>query len=370
MNNINVVIVRSNPINPDPRTENEATSLGKNGYNVSMLGWDRNLQYCSYENKINYDIHRIQLRAKTGIGVIIYWPIWWLIEAIWLYRHEWDIVHAADFDCYVPALIISKIKHKKVIYDLIDHYPDMISLPGLLHKMFSIFNRMIMNCADSIILIDKCKINQIGNIKKEVTIIYNSPPMITMSVNDNSNEKNMFKIFFGGMIVHGRDIKSMINVARDIPDINLEIAGKGSPELVEEIKSLCKSQPNAEYIGPLSYRELLEHTAKSNLTFILYDPNIRNNLFASPAKLFDAMMCKIPVIINEEIAPASIVIEQKCGLLVPYDDYNELKIAVLKLKNDPGLCEKLGNNGSNAYKSEYSWDIMEKRLLHLYQNLV
>ena len=40
-----VLFIRANPVKPDSRVEKEAASLVRNGYEVSILGWDRNGDY-------------------------------------------------------------------------------------------------------------------------------------------------------------------------------------------------------------------------------------------------------------------------------------------------------------------------------------
>lgn len=368
MEKINVVILRSNPINPDPRTENEATALGKNGYNVIMLGWDRKVNSVSVEEKEHYKIFRISLKAPTGIGVIVLWPIWWLLVAIWLLRNDWDIVHAADFDCYPPAYLISKIKHKKVVYDLIDHYPDMLPLPHIIHSAFSHINRCLINSADAVILIDSCKIEQIRGLKQEVTIIYNTPPT-TYSFAKMVDNDNSFKIFYGGMLFSDRGIKNLLRLVKDMPNISFEIAGTGPQDIVQLVKEVAANHKNLCYHGLLPYSKLQELVSKSQLVYAFYNPNIRNNVFASPAKLFDSMAGSTAVIMNKEIAPSKIVEEETCGLLVPYNDYDALKETISWLMENKNYCMELGTNGKKAYDAKYSWAIMEERLLTLYQSL-
>ena len=47
-----------------------------------------------------------------------------------------------------------------------------------------------------------------------------------------------------------------------------------------------------------------------------------------------------------------------------------IKEAIIKLRDDPGLYEELVANARKAYGERYSWEIMERRLLTLYQELV
>ena len=81
------------------------------------------------------------------------------------------------------------------------------------------------------------------------------------------------------------------------------------------------------------------------------------------------MMCRKPIIVNDDTSMANIVREEKCGLIVPYGDVKTIKEAIIKLQNNPSLREELGENGRKAYDRKYSWTIMEKRLVLTYETL-
>ncbi len=66
---------------------------------------------------------------------------------------------------------------------------------------------------------------------------------------------------------------------------------------------------------------------------------------------------------------APIVEAEECGLLVPYGDVPALRAALQRLRDDVALRERLGRNGAEAFRRQYNWDAMEKRLLRLYEDL-
>ena len=63
------------------------------------------------------------------------------------------------------------------------------------------------------------------------------------------------------------------------------------------------------------------------------------------------------------------VLEENCGLVVDANNVEEIKEAILKLRDNPKLCAELGANARRAYEERYSWEIMEQRLLALYREL-
>jgi len=120
-----------------------------------------------------------------------------------------------------------------------------------------------------------------------------------------------------------------------------------------------------EYLGYISHNEIMQQTDLADVIVALYDPKIPNNLYASPNKLFEAMMLKKPIIINSETTASMIVKRYNCGISIPYGSVDDLYTALQKLKN--GEYRKvLGENGRIAYEHQYDWREMEKRILDVY----
>lgn len=64
-----IVIVRSNPVDPDSRVEKEANSLVKAGYDVSLLVWDRDNNGIQIDEKCLSDT--VVKRIRLGDGFTI-----------------------------------------------------------------------------------------------------------------------------------------------------------------------------------------------------------------------------------------------------------------------------------------------------------
>jgi len=362
-----VIMIGSNSINPDVRLEKEATTLTEAGYTVKLLGWDRKGDAPQMEKRSGYTIQRISLRAQFGIVVIFSLPIYWMILFFKLLNEDWDIVHASNLDTYPPSLLVAKIKRKRIIYDIFDFYADEVFLPKPIRNCVAKLDIFLMRFADAIIIVDPSRLKQIERKEDtKVTIIFNSPEDQASSPGDfHIYEGTPFTVFFAGFLIPGRDFESIIEAAKDIGDIRIIIAGFGS--LKERLLSLSNQVRYFTFIGRIAYSEVIQKTLQSDLLFAFYDTSIPNNRYASPNKLFEAMMCRKPILVNDGTSMADIVRKESCGLVVPYGDVDAIKKALLRLKNDPQLCKQLGLNGRRAYEQKYSWAIMRERLLALYK---
>jgi len=365
-----VVMIRAHPVDPDVRIEKEAKTLSKSGYDVTVLAWGRyGKNHLREENRLGYAIRRFQFRAPWGVRVIFFLPFWWTFEFIWLLRNKWDVVHSADFDTLIPALFAAKIKNKPIIYDIFDFYADVVPLPGILRKLVVGLDKFLMGFVDAIIVVDPSRLRQIDKEHDPSTmVIYNSPSNDSeVDVRLQKTKDELFRIFYAGVLSQDRDFKSLVDASVGLSDVKIEIAGYGYYE--GEMKELSLNNAQITYMGPIAYDTVIQKTLQSDLLFALYDPSVPNNRYASPNKLFEAMMCRKPILVSDGTAMAEIVREVDCGLVVPYGDVDALKRAILALKSDPVLCKRLGENGRKAYETKYGWEIMEQRLLELYEKL-
>jgi len=369
-----VIMVRSQPVNPDVRIEKEAETLSMAGFDVIILGWGKSgKKSVRLEKRSGYLIRRFQFWAPWGKKVVFFLPFWWIFETGWLLKNQWDIVHAADFDTLVPALIVAKLKRKYIIYDIFDYYAESTPMPHILRAILGRLDRYLMNYVDKIIVVDPSRLKQIGRENDStVAVIFNSPSdhLTTKKLSDKDTPRDsgdFFRIFYAGVLPVDRDIKSMIHGSMEFGDVSIEIAGYGYQE--NEIKEICGKYSRSQFIGAITYETVIEKTLQADLLFALYDPKIPNNRYASPNKLFEAMMCGKPILVSDNTAMADVVKEENCGLVVPYGDIDAIKGAINKLKGDPDLCKCLGDNGRKAYEKKYNWTIMEERLMEIYNGL-
>jgi glycosyltransferase involved in cell wall biosynthesis len=260
---------------------------------------------------------------------------------------------------------MAKIKKKPVVYDIFDFYGLSLPLktPRFIRTIIKKLEDFFIEFVDMIILPDESR-KRLLKTKKKVQIIYNSPED---EYKTQLQENNKFVLFYAGILTKTRGFFNIINAIENIDSVKLIIAGFGEDE--NELLKIFNNNKKINFIGKIRYEKVIEMTYKSDVLFALYDPSIPNNVFASPNKLFEAMMCGKPIIVNEGTSMTDIVRKENCGLVVSYGDIQALRKAILHLSNDPKLCKKLGANGRKAYEKKYSWKIMEKRLIESYETI-
>ena len=371
-----ILICRSNPVAPDPRVEKEAATLTEAGYVVAAIAWDQTASLPVIEHTENLTIERIPIRVKNahGLGNLPYVLVW-QVRLLWQLiakRNTYDIIHACDFDTILPALVINGIWHKKLIYDIFDFYADMMRLtPKPIVYILRHIELWAINQVDAIILPDTSRYQQIkGSHPKKSVVIYNSPQETIPSegIKRIGNTDSHFRLAYVGNLQVQRGLLHLLDILKRYPDWELDLAGFGPDEAL--ILDYVKGMPNIRWHGRVPYSRALDLNRRADVLIALYDPSVPNHRYASPNKAFEAMMLGKPVIVARNTNVDEIIEQVNCGLVVDYEDIATLETALLLLRNDPKVRNRMGYQARKAYEETYSWEKMKVRLLNLYKEIV
>jgi glycosyltransferase involved in cell wall biosynthesis len=373
-----IIMIRSNAVNPYPRLEKSARFLAED-YDVQVLCWDRKREAPKVESRNGYTIHRCHLRGDYGLGMRSIFNLagWMMYQVWWLLRHRFDLVHAYDFDTYLPALLVAKVKRKKIIYDICDFYAHMLGrVPGFLKRLIGKIDLFLIQFADALIIADDNRKSQIaGSHPKKLITIYNAPPDYYDEFADAASgrpERDGFSLGYVGVLQAERGFDSLIDVVAEDPDVDVVIGGYGSSEYEATLAKKANGHGNVKLVGKVSpYRKTLEILAASDALVALYDPAVPNHRFSSPNKVFEAMMLGKSIIVTRDTNMDRIIEEHECGVTVTYGDKEQLRGAIGQLKEMKRRGDTTyGTNARQAYVNTFHLEIMKARLLRLYRDVL
>lgn len=365
-----IVIVRSNAIVYSTRVTKIGISLTKR-YSLLILGWNREKVSKQIIHNQVLDIKLFGLRAPLGkpsvIGYFPFFWIWLLGNLLW-YRPK--IVHACDLDTILPCLIYKMIFRKILIFDVCDRYAMARIDPKhkLIYNVVNFFEEAAAKNANALITVADKLLATFQSRPKNVGVIMNfsDDSYISRDVSKKeNNEGEKFTLVYPGNIDRDRGLEQVSRAIMGLNDVELVIAGK---PIDEKLLHRILKVPNVKYKGLLPRNDALVLTSRSDAMVILYDPQVPNNNFSASNKMFEAMMLGIPIITN--VSSDIVNTEIGCGIMVSYGDVNQIREAILKLKENIKLRKQLGNNGRKAYLQRYNWSNMEKSLFKLYEDLL
>ncbi len=361
---------------PDPRVEREAAALGRAGYRVTVLAWDRSGELPVREARAHFDIVRIPLPAPygevlRGIPALLRWHVA-LTRRLLRRRGRLAVVHACDFDTVLPAVALKRTCGWKVVYDVFDAYADMhVGLPGAVREAIRLWDRWAARRVDAVILPDPSRLATFGAVHlPRVEVVRNSPedrfggePPVEPPAG------GPFRIAYVGVLAKERGLRQLLGVVSRHRGWELDLAGFGREEA--EIRRAALRHANVRFHGRVSYERALELAASAHAMVATYDPAVPNHRFSSPNKLYEAALLGKPLIVAQGTGVDREVTACGLGFAVPYGDLDALEGALEAVGRwTEEERRTFSEQARRVYRSRFAWSIMEQRLVRLYTELL
>ena len=82
------------------------------------------------------------------------------------------------------------------------------------------------------------------------------------------------------------------------------------------------------------------------------------------------MAMGLPVVLAKCAYYEKILGKYSCGVCVDTENVDEFASAISRLLDNPEEARRMGENGRRAVKEEFNWDMEEKKLLALYEEIL
>ena len=373
---MNILMVLSNPFVQDPRVYNEALSLIGAGHNVTILAWDKKREHPHTESKDDIKIVRSynSLIMKILPYDIFRMHFWWYkgyIDALELHENTpFDVVHCHDMDTLPIGVKLKKKMGIKLVYDAHELWGYMVSndIPSFWANYYIHKEKKLIQYLDGFIIAEDKYEDYFKTItNKELTSILNCKKIISEKYIPPKKGKT-FTLLFIGRLSSTRFLPELVESVKGLKNVKCIIGGIGKPKFVDKLKQKCEETKNVDFIGPVALDEVIPKTQKADAVVCMVDPNVINNKIATANKQFEAMVCGRPVICTKGSRSGEITGNEKCGIVVDYS-IDSLREGIIKLRNNPKLCETLGKNGLKAAIKKYNWEKQEEKLIKIYEKL-
>ena len=372
---IDIVLVKSDPIlNTSTMRDQKIIRSLRKKYSLLVLGWNREGTPKNWDN-FESGFKLFHMTAPYGnapygaLRLLAYFPFFWVWTFIKLCQYAPRSVHACDLGTVAPCYIYKILFRRKLVFDVFDRYA-MAYIPRNRNFFFKILYSAVnwiedyfAQRSDVLINVSDEMLQTYRNSPKNCYTVMNCSE--DLGINLPREKSKIFTLLFTGHIRPGRGLEVLSDVLKDLNDIELIITGRVEDKnLLNKINGL----PNVSYRGYIDHKDVLKLEAASDSMIALYDLSLQTqNKFVMGNKLFEAIMLGIPIITN---VAREIVNETGCGVTVQYDNPEEIKVAIIELKDNPELRKKMQVNGRRAFLEKYNWNIMEQRLYKIYDRLL
>tara|TARA_B100002052_G_scaffold238237_1_gene222009 strand:- start:13616 stop:14647 length:1032 start_codon:yes stop_codon:yes gene_type:complete len=321
MNQKNNILLISPIAPPDGGMSTLAKSiiygLKNNGYNVDILNTNKFLGFVSniYVLKIfQFFYYMRSLLFKISKSKLIF-----IISSSGNYYYFKAI----------PALITSKILRKKIIINFVG---------GALNEKSFIFKSI--NFFDKIIV----PTNYMKNLFLKSGIqVSKYPNMVNTEKFKSKTKIENFKILCAKSLTKYSNVKSLViafqKIKKKIPDAVLEIAGNG-PEKENLLNYINKNNiKDVRFLGNVNHSEMPNTLMNSDIFF----HGTKYESFG--IVLIEAMAAGVPVISSNVGGISELIINNKNGILVEYDNSESFARNALELYNNNSLRNLIIANG-------------------------
>ena len=366
-----IALTRLSPIVYDPKVFKIVKSLKKR-YSVLVLGWNRENVPKNVVDNYMTNLKLLNIRAPRGKSIIhspkmlfgfaCYWT-WLFFELV---KSNPEVVHSCDLDTVIPCYLYKVFFRKKLVFDVFDRYA-MAFVPSKFKVYYSVVNYLeefFSKRADVLITISEKVLSTFRKKPKHSVVIMNCPEDHIIDKGEPQENQPMRIVYTGAILRKSRGLENVIAAMEDVTGVEFVIAGwylEKDKDFVNQILEI----PNVKFRGHLEPDDALALEATSDVMIALYDPALWNNI-TLPNKLFEAMMCGVPLITN---VSSEVVNEAGSGIIVQYDNTQQIKEAIVALRDNLSFRQSMGLNGRKAFLEKYNWPIMEKELFKIYEDL-
>lgn len=291
-----------------------------------------------------------------------------------------DIYHLHDPEL-LPYGLKLKRKGKKVIFDSHERYSMQLRskpyLPAWCTKMiadfYSTYERYVLKRIDAVIF--PCTFNGeklYEGVCPRSILIDNVAKLEEMYDRYVELETRQgLPMCFVGSLSEARCVTEIVQAAK-LANIPLILAGEfSSSAYKKEIQELISHCEGIKWIGSIPHDEVI--TLLQNASAGLCpEKNVAqyNTVDNLATKSYEYMAMALPVVVAAYPFSSKVMETYQYGIQVNPDSVEEIAAAMRYLWDNPEEAKRMGENGRRAIKEKFNWEIEEKKLLALYEDIL
>jgi glycosyltransferase involved in cell wall biosynthesis len=188
-----------------------------------------------------------------------------------------------------------------------------------------------------------------------------SPDVDGSAVRSQLGLGDRFTVSYFGTMGAANDLSQVLDAAALLPDVAFVLMGDG--KLRGELEA--RAPANVIFPGPAADKAGVARLAAASdccLTIFKDVPILSTN---SPNKLFDTFAAGRPAIVNMDGWMRELVERNEAGLYARAGDGSDLAAQIAKLRDDPELARRYGENARRLAEREFDRDRLAERLLDI-----
>lgn len=339
---------------PNPRANRRMGQLAMVS-EVELVYWNKGGESCIVQEINNVCFYEINIRANRTNPIKRKIPfLKFAIRASKIIKKSNpQIIYAERFDMLIVAwfnrLLCLKKEKPKIIFEVPDLPHIMIdNVKGLFNVLFKksvkILEQLVYKSVD-LLIVTSTKFYDIYYkyyIPEKKVVYMPNIPDFTVLKDYKHKEHNNFTIGYIGVIRYPKQLLLLMEAAAAV---GADVLLAGFTENCQEVKEIAEKYQNVIYYGQYDYnKEIVKLYEMCDAIFSVYDAEMKNVGVALPNKLYEAVYCKLPIIVAKSTYLGEIVESHGIGITVTYNNKNELQNAIMQLMNDRNFYSSIQKN--------------------------
>jgi glycosyltransferase involved in cell wall biosynthesis len=340
---------------------------------VMIIG--RHLDSCCDSDLVPYRTKRFKMIFRKGF---LFYKSINLRLFFYLLFHRSDILVANDLDTLLPNFLVSKLKGLPLVYDSHEYFT---GVPELNNKPFK---KWIWKTIErSIFPHLKFTMTVSNSVAEQYQNEYGIRPTVIRNCAGTSSDvlpysheelgvpdDHLLLVFQGGGINIDKGGEELIEAMNITDKVSLLIVGSGDVlQSLKEKVNMLNLGDRVKFIPKLPWPEMIKYTRSADAGLSLEKDTNLNYRFSLPNKLFDYLSAGIPVITGSLPEIKNIIEEHDCGIIIPEIIPDEISKAIIKLRDDKDLLNKMKQNAVVAYKS-LNWGKESEKAIEFYKKVL
>jgi glycosyltransferase involved in cell wall biosynthesis len=292
-----------------------------------------------------------------------------------------DIIYATSTPLTIgfPAVILSKLKRTKLIFEVRDVWPDVPIELGylknrLLIKFLKTFEMWVYNNSSHIIVLSGGMYENLlkkGVPKEKMTIIENISNLYLFDQIQETNKpgilENQFVCIHPGTMGPVNGLDFIIDTAKILNDLDSKISflliGRGKKKDHLQNRVTSENITNVIFQDTMPKEEVVKLIKSSDAGIMCVDNRYKILEDNSANKFFDYLAAGLPVLINYGGWQKDVIEEYGCGISAEKPEL--MAQAILELKNNSGKRSSMAKASRKLAEEKYSDLIAKDKLLNV-----
>lgn len=163
------------------------------------------------------------------------------------------------------------------------------------------------------------------------------------------------RVVYLGALTRARGSAEIIEIARRLPDVTVEVLGNARPDVDTELRQAMVTAPNLRYRGFVPNTEALQHLpgALAGLSLLHDQPNYAHS---QPTKVMEYMAHGLPAITTPNEASRALVTAADAGAVIGFGDVDGAVRTIREWDADRATRDRLAANAYRAALDRHNWN--------------